>query len=160
MPRQKAAPPATTLAANITIGPVTAEDLGHVTRLDAEITGTAKPDYWHRLFEGAKADPRTQIFLVARRGAKLQGFIVGEIRAWEFGSAPCGWVFAIAVDPAARLEATGSNLFEAVCARFRVAGVSKVRTMIARDSQLILSFFRSQGMMAGPFVELEKDLDE
>ncbi|MFL9829192.1 hypothetical protein ABTU92_30755, partial [Rhodoplanes sp. SY1] len=59
-----------------------------------------------------------------------------------------------------RLAAVGSSLFAAICERFRKAGVSKVRTMIARDHQLILSFFRSQGMMGGPFVELEMDLDE
>jgi hypothetical protein len=37
--------------------------------------------------------------------------------------------------------------------------VSKVRTLLARDNKLILSFFRSQGMMAGPFIPLEMDLD-
>ena len=31
--------------------------------------------------------------------------------------------------------------------------------MAARDNTVILSFFRSQGMMAGPFVELEMALD-
>ena len=34
----------------------------------------------------------------------------------------------------------------------------KVRTMLGRDNTLILSFFRSQGMMAGPFIPLEMDL--
>jgi hypothetical protein len=37
--------------------------------------------------------------------------------------------------------------------------MNKVRTMLARDANLVMSFFRSQGMMAGPFVELEMDLD-
>jgi hypothetical protein len=31
--------------------------------------------------------------------------------------------------------------------------------MLSRDNKLILSFFRSQGMMAGPFIPLEMDLD-
>jgi len=31
--------------------------------------------------------------------------------------------------------------------------------MLARDDQLVMSFFRSQGMMAGPFIQLEKSLD-
>ena len=31
--------------------------------------------------------------------------------------------------------------------------------MLARDNTLILSFFRSQGMMAGPLIPLEMDLD-
>jgi len=31
--------------------------------------------------------------------------------------------------------------------------------MLARDNALILSFFRSQGMMIGPFIPLEMDLE-
>jgi hypothetical protein len=31
--------------------------------------------------------------------------------------------------------------------------------MIAREDQLNMSFFRAQGMMGGPFIELEKPLD-
>ncbi|MCR6632417.1 MAG: GNAT family N-acetyltransferase [Magnetospirillum sp.] len=134
--------------------------MDQIIRLDSQITATPKPAYWHRLFEGCQTQPHQQFFLVAKRGEALLGFIAGEIRAWEFGSPPCGWIFAIAVDPDTRLEAIGSALFEAVCGHFRQEGVTKVRTMIARDAQLVMSFFRSQGMMAGPFIELEKEIDE
>jgi len=37
--------------------------------------------------------------------------------------------------------------------------VNKVRTLLARDNHLVMSFFRSQGMMAAPFIALERDLD-
>ena len=53
----------------------------------------------------------------------------------------------------------GTRLFEELCNRFRQAGVAKVRTMLARNNGLVLAFFRSLGMMAGPFIQLEKDLD-
>jgi hypothetical protein len=33
-----------------------------------------------------------------------------------------------------------------------------VRTLVARDNGLVLSFFRSQGLMAAPVITLEKDL--
>ena len=58
----------------------------------------------------------------------------------------------------ARLAGTGTRLLEAIYAGFRHAGVDKVRTLIAPDNSLVLSFFRSQGMMAAPFIPLEKDL--
>ena len=146
--------------AAVSIGPVQEEDLAWIVALDVQNTGTPKPDYWRGLFDDAKADPAHTLFLVARQDGRLLGFIAGEIRAWEFGSAPCGWIFAIGVDPDARLQSVGTQLFDAVCDGFRQEGVTKVRTMIARDAQLILSFFRAHGMMAGPFVELEKDLCE
>jgi hypothetical protein len=31
--------------------------------------------------------------------------------------------------------------------------------MVARDDRPLLMFFRAVGMMAGPYIELEKDLD-
>ena len=54
---------------------------------------------------------------------------------------------------------TATALLQAICAGFKRAGVSKVRTMLSRDNTLILSFFRSQGMMIGPFIPLEMDLE-
>ena len=149
----------------LTIRRVQAADLDRIIALDAQVTGLAKPDYWQEIFtrfgEGPPAD---RIFLVAESarpeaGARLLGFIVGELRAWEFGSAPCGWIFALTVDSDTRLHGVGEALFEAISDEFRKIGVSKLRTMVARDSRLSLMFFRAEGMMAGPYVQLEKDLD-
>lgn len=137
----------------------TADDLPAVIALDAEITKLPKPEYWRDLFDRYGSRTRDRCFLVAEAEGHLTGFIIGEVRAWEFGSPPCGWVFAINVDPQTRLDGVGTALFEAICQRFRAAGMTKVRTMLARDNSLVLSFFRSQGMMAGPFMQLEKDLD-
>ncbi len=134
-------------------------DLDPIIDIDAEITGLRKTDYWYELFHrygGGRS--RQRLFLVAEAGGAVQGFVIGEVRDWEFGSPPCGWVFAINVRPAARVAGIGTRLLEAVCEGFRRAGVDKVRTLIARDNSLVLSFFRSQGMMAAPLIPLEKDL--
>ena len=57
-----------------------------------------------------------------------------------------------------RRKGLGTRLLEALCEGFRHAGVNKVRTLTDRDNSLVLSFFRSQGMMAAPVIPLEKDL--
>ena len=72
---------------------------------------------------------------------------------------------ALACSPAAfpqhalREGGVGTRLLRAMAERFRHAGVRKLRTIVARENTLILSFFRSQGMMAGPLVALETDLE-
>jgi ribosomal protein S18 acetylase RimI-like enzyme len=86
------------------------------------------------------------------------GFAIGEIRAWEFGSPPAGWIFAIQVDPTLRQGGVGTALFDGLCTRFRAQGVDRVRTMVDRRDHLILSFFRAQGLTAGPSLELEMEL--
>jgi ribosomal protein S18 acetylase RimI-like enzyme len=141
------------------VRPVEAADLDQVIAIDAEITGNEKTDYWYELFHRYGAGrSRQRLFLVAESGSEIHGFIIGEVRDWEFGSRPCGWVFGINVRPDSRLAGIATRLLEAICAGFRHAGVDKVRTLVARDNSLVLSFFRSQGMMAAPFIPLEKDL--
>jgi GNAT superfamily N-acetyltransferase len=142
------------------VRPVKARDLDAIIALDAAVTGIAKPDYWHGVFDryGARGRPG-RFFLVAAAEGGIDGFVIGEVRDWEFGSPPCGWVFGINVRPEARLAGVGTALLAAINEGFRRAGVAKVRTLLARENGLVLSFFRSQGMMAAPFIPLELDLE-
>ena len=147
-------------AAAVTTRPARRSDLPQVIAIDAAVTGIAKPAYWQAVFRrygnGGQAGRQ---FLVADADGRVRGFIIGEVRDWEFGSPPCGWVFAIDVEPDFRLAGIGARLLAAICAGFRRAGVTTVRTLLARENTLILSFFRSQGMMAAPVIPLEMDLE-
>jgi ribosomal protein S18 acetylase RimI-like enzyme len=146
----------TEIAPDVIIRAAQLADLSTVVALDAEATGLEKASYWKERFAWYGGAHRDRFFLIAEHGGVAVGFIVGEVRAWEFGSPPSGWVFAINVKPSARLHGVATVLFDTICARFRKAGVQHVRTMLKKDAQLEMSFFRSQGMMAGPFIELEK----
>ncbi len=144
----------------ITVRMVRPGDLPAVIALDVANTGVAKPSYWQDMFERHAVGDGPLVFLIAEgEDGWFLGFILGEVRAWEFGSEPCGWIFAIGVMPEARQAGVGARLLAELGERFRTSGVHKLRTMLARDNHLIMSFFRSQGMMAGPFIQLEKDLD-
>jgi ribosomal protein S18 acetylase RimI-like enzyme len=135
-------------------------DLDQVIDIDATVTGLEKRKYWGDVYRRYGSVQRTgQQFLVAVARGRVVGFVIGEIRDWEFGSPPCGWVFAIDVDPRARLLGVGTRLLEAISAHFRSAGVTKLRTLLALDNSLVMKFFRSQGMMAGPLISLEMDLE-
>ena len=145
--------------ASIAIRRAKPDDAPAVVALDQATTGQNKPDYWRAMiaqFSGAQADRRA--FLVAESGGRLVGFISGEIRAFEFGAEPRGWVFAVAVDPTLRVKNVGTRLFDELCAIFQKAGVDKVSTLIERDSELVLAFFRSQGMLFGRYIQMEKDI--
>lgn len=143
----------------VTVRMANAGDLEQVIALDAKITGLAKPDYWGDLFKRFRRRRRERYILIAQTKGRMVGFIMGEVRAWEFGSPPCGWIFAVNVEPDTRLSGIATTLYDAIQDKFRQAGVTKIRTMLARDDTVIMSFFRSQGMMAGPYIQLEADLD-
>ncbi len=149
---------------NIAIRRVAANDLTHIAALDQRVTGQAKPDYWQDIFERyatRRVDQR--FFLVAEAAASqhpVLGYIVGEVRGWEFGSEPCGWVFAFSVEPDTRQQGIGERLFQAISDAFKTAGVKTMRTMVQRKNQLHMAFFRSEGMVAGPYIQLEKELED
>lgn len=143
-----------------------ADDLAQVVDLDARVTGRAKPDYWQDIYEryGARR-LEERFFLIADHGDeppahRILGLIVGEVRGWEFGSEPCGWIFAVSVDPEHRQQRIGEELFREMCNDFRDAGITKVRTMVQRQRTLEMSFFRGEGMVAGPYIQLEMNLDD
>lgn len=133
-------------------------DLAVLADLDSKITGKSKPEFWQDLAIGDH-QARRRTVLVARTNGQVVGFIVGEVRSWEFGSPPCGWLHTIAVRPDYRLARVGTRLCEALQARFHASGVKTMRTMLHIDDHLLMSFFRAQGLTAGPFVELEMGLE-
>ncbi len=143
----------------ITIRAAATADLDAVIALDKETTGVEKRRYWRDIFErfvGAEREQR--FFLVAEHDGRASGFIVGEVRAWEFGSPPCGWVFALNVKRSLREHGVATVLFNHMCTLMKRAGVDTVRTMVERTNKVNLSFFRSMGLRTGPYVELEQHL--
>ena len=134
-------------------------DLDAVIALDELDLKDEKTAYWRGVFDhyvsGGKKD---RLFLVAENGVEVVGFIIGEVRAWEFGSPPCGWVFALTVAPKNRQMGIGQQMIEEICRRLRQAGVTTVRTMVDRDNKVTLSFFRTLGLRTGRYIELEKQL--
>jgi ribosomal protein S18 acetylase RimI-like enzyme len=135
-------------------------DLDEVISLDEVVTRERKTAYWSGVFDRyVNGGRRDRYFLVAEAGGTIAGFIVGEVRAWEFGSAPCGWVFAVEVSPKRRELGIGQRMFEEMCVRLKQAGITTVRTMMDRDDKLTLSFFRTQGLRTGRYIELEKQIE-
>ena len=137
----------------IAIRPAQASDLPAISALDRRLTGSDKPHYWQDMLA-----PERHFLVAESRNGMLAGFIAGEIRAWEFGQPAAGWVFAIQIEPELRLQGVGTQLFEALVGHFKEKGVTRVRTLVDRKDHLILSFFRAQGMVAGPSLQLDKDL--
>jgi ribosomal protein S18 acetylase RimI-like enzyme len=135
-------------------------DLGEVQRIDAYHTGAGKPAYWKRVlhdFVPASGSP-SRVGLAAQGPRRLAGYLLGEVRAFEFGSEPCGWIFAVGVDPSAARRGVATALLDEACHRFRAAGVSTVRTMVKRNDIPVLAFFRASGFSGGPYVQLELDV--
>jgi GNAT superfamily N-acetyltransferase len=138
------------------------QDLPEVIRIDHLHTGESKPEYWKKVFSDfldGKGRP-VRVGLCAEGGEGLLGYLFGEVRAFEFGSDTCGWIFAVGVDPGHLRKSVATGLLAIACRRFRTAGIRRVRTMVGRNDVPVLSFFRANGFVGGSFVQLELDLEE
>lgn len=135
-----------------------ASDLAAVVELDALLTGGRKQAYWRDVFERFLRDERRIGLACSGVGGRLEGFLFGEVRAFEFGSEACGWIFAVGVDPQSTRTGIGTALLARAKERFGALGVSSVRTMVRRQDVPLLAFFRGQGFVGGPFVQLESEL--
>jgi ribosomal protein S18 acetylase RimI-like enzyme len=148
------------LAREVQIRPVSAGDVSAIVKLDEVETGNSKCLYWRELYAlFSREQDGNRAFLVAEFEGRMVGFIAGEIRAFEFGAERCGWVFALTVEPELRDQNVGTRLFDEICRIFARAGVDKVCTMIERDNHLVMAFFRSQGMMVGRYIQIEKAIE-
>lgn len=137
-----------------------AEHLDAVTRIDALHTGAAKPEYWREVFERFLdfRRERQRVGLVAEDGGHAVGYLLGEVRAFEFGSEPCGWIFGVGVEPARLRRGVAGLLLREARLEFHEMGVKTLRTMVRRNDVPVLSFFRAQGFVGGSFAQLEVSL--
>lgn len=148
-------------AAEVTIRSIARRDLEGVVRLDALHTGEPKPDYWKQIFRDflKKQPERVRVGLVAEHEGALAGFVLAEVRGFEFGSEPCGWVLEIGVDPALARRQVATGLLAEASRRLRASGITTIRTMVRRNDVPVLTFFRTNGFAGGPYVQLELTLD-
>ena len=150
--------------ASVVIRDLRADDVDAITAIDARHTGEEKRDYWERTvarFLTGEADLE-RVGLAAEgtgdRAGEVCGYLLGEVRAFEFGSEPCGWIFSCGVLPELARGGVATWLLAEATTRFARAGVRKVRTMVRRKEIPVLRFFRSSGFVGGPFTQLELDL--
>ncbi|MDE3076930.1 MAG: GNAT family N-acetyltransferase [Chloroflexota bacterium] len=145
--------------------PIKETDIRSIVSIDARTSGERKPLYWRsklsrylgELGDGADAEGR---FLgrVAEVDGKVVGFMIGEIRQWEFGQPACGWITAMGVDPNHRRLGIGRRLLAELLDYYRQENLPDVRTIVEWVDGDLLQFFHSMGFVRGPFVELQKPL--
>jgi ribosomal protein S18 acetylase RimI-like enzyme len=142
----------------VTIRPLDETDLGELVAIDEAITGTYRPRIWDdRVAYYMRRDPEGSF--VATVEGKIVGFMLGEVRSFEFGMhEPSGWIEVIGVDPQFRNHAVGRQLAEAMFGHFRAGGATSVRTMVDESMQGIAQFFSALGFAPEPMRPFVKKL--
>lgn len=121
---------------------LTLRDLDRILEIDEANTGVSRRsgdnDLWRLIAE-------TTTCFGAEVAGKLVGFVLADVRPWEFGNrAHVGWVIAIGIDPSHQKGGIGTLLGNRALEAFRKLGVTEFKTLVGDDENL-RSYFRRLG---------------
>lgn len=128
---------------DVRIRALTLLDTERILDIDAAVTGThhkgADNDLWRLIAE-------TTTCYGADVGGTLVGFVLADVRPWEFGNrAHVGWIISLGVDPGHQHRGIGKLLGDRVLASFRALGVTNFKTLVGPTSEGLLPYFKSLG---------------
>ena len=120
-------------------------DLDDIVRIVEKTRHVYQPDLWEdRVTYYLRRDPEGSV--VAEDGGRVVGFMLGDVRAGEFGvDEPTAWIEVIGVDPDASGQGIGRALGRAMLDRFAARGVRRVRTMVDASMPEVERFFGALG---------------
>jgi ribosomal protein S18 acetylase RimI-like enzyme len=144
----------------IKVRKLTQDDVQDLLRIEKALGGQVSGDLRHSILEYFDSS-ESPINLGAELEGKLIGFIVGELKLWEFGEKqPVGWVKELGVDPDFQGRGVGVALGQELMKHFKSRGAKIVKTLVEWDSGDVISYFRGLGFKKGSQIVLEGDLTE
>jgi ribosomal protein S18 acetylase RimI-like enzyme len=139
----------------VKIRPLDELDITGIVRIDEKISGIYRPEIWEeRIMYYTRRDPGAS--QVAESGGKVVGFMLGDLRAGEFGlEEPSGWIERFGIDPDFRGQDLGRKLFDAIKLHFTAEGAKSVRTLVDTNDGGVAGFLKAIGFTPAPLQALE-----
>lgn len=154
------------ISADVTLRLLTAEDIPEILRIEKSVEKELNVDEGERMeylketasYNIEHQDPMMN--LGAEVDGKLVGFIIGEMRLWEFGRGErVGWIKVLGVDPEYQGRGIGRKMGERLLDNFKRNGIKRVRTMVDWYAGDLISYFKSLGFDILNMIPLEKELE-
>lgn len=144
---------------SIRVRPLRTSDLAAVTRIERTITNSPRTGSLTRNLRKRLGQRNAGSCLAAVDAGEVVGFIVGEIRPWEFGEErKVGWILVVGVDPSYQGKGIGRLLGEKLLRHFRAKGVRRAKTFVEWDAGDVIAYFGTLGFTQGDGIALEADL--
>ncbi len=154
-------------SAGVKIRPLSLDNIKDIVRIEKRIEGKLgiineeRMEYLKEAtrYNIERSDP--MMSLGAELDENIVGFIIGEIRIWEFGiGEKTGWIRILGVDPDFQRSGIGRKLGKALLEHFERRGIKRVRTMAEWYTGDLISFFKSLGFNMLNMIPLEKELNK
>jgi len=153
------------VSAKISIRFLGMDDLDDILRIQEKIIREQNHDNLDRLeslkdttiYHLQHGDPILN--LGAEIDGKLVGFIISEIRRWEFGcGGMTGWILILGVDHEYQGMGVGHKLSSTLLDHFKKKGITRIRTLVEWHEGELISYFKSLGFKMLGMLPLEKEI--
>ncbi|MBI5577173.1 MAG: GNAT family N-acetyltransferase [Deltaproteobacteria bacterium] len=140
---------------NVTVRRMSPQDTESILKINEKITGRPHEAQWEsRIIDLLARNPLG--CLVAESEGTVVGFVLGDIRGWEFAIPKSGWIEIVGVDPDCQGKGVARALIEKLGIYFRNHNVEQVLTMVNWNDAGLVGFFRALGFERSEFIVLEK----
>jgi ribosomal protein S18 acetylase RimI-like enzyme len=137
------------------------EDLQRLVRMDEQIVGRSRTEWFRTKLDRAMNESDVCISLGAEKDGLLVGAVSGSMQYGEFGlPEPVAVLDTVLVDPKFSRQGIASALLDQLLKNLRAIRVSHLRTEVSWDEVDLISFFRQNGFKPAPRLVLEVDLTD
>ena len=135
------------------------DDLAVIVRIDRDIIGRPRPEYYQGKLQRVLHEGKLQTSLVAELDDHAVGFVLATLHYGEFGQTePSAVIDSLGVDPGYRKQYVGEALMRQLEMNLRALGVERLETQVGWDQRELLSFLASRGWQPAPRFCLQLDL--
>lgn len=141
-------------AAEVTIRKMTGDDVRHIVDIDRRITGKDRAASWPQTVSRYLEMYYPPLCQVAEVGGQVVGFVLGDVRGWEYGMPPGGWIDIMGVDPRFHRRGIGLKLIQAFVQECRRLNM-KTHIAVRRQDEWLQKFILASGFQPGQLIEFE-----
>lgn len=135
------------------------QDIVRLVRMDREISGRGRQNWYERRVQRALFDSDVMISLGAEVDGLLVGALLGSVHFGEFGQPePIAVLDTMLVDRAFPRRGIGTALLDQLLKNLRGLGISRLRSEVAWNELELIAFFAKAGFQPVARLVLELDL--
>ncbi len=129
-----------------------AEDIPHLQEIDRKIT--QRSTTWDNVDIYLAGGPL--LSFIAELNGEVIGFLLGDVKSYEFGLAQSAWIETIGVSPDHQRDGVGRMLVSAFLDHCRRSNISNVQVLVRQDDRALHGFLDAMSFHRGEMVNFQK----
>lgn len=131
------------------------EDVSKILAIDQKLVGKERSPSWPQRVTRYLEMYYPPLCHVAEINGQVVGFILGDIRGWEYALAPGGWIDIMGVAPEFQGQGIGTKLVEAFVGECRQLKM-ETRIVVREADSRLHRFLAEVGFHRGELIEFVK----